>query len=1566
MSLHSSTHLKNATTERKSRFKLYKSGKFWLIAGTAIGIWLAEPHQVSAAEATPAEDAVLKRTTADLTLAKTVPLLSSVTTVSPQATATANDAAPVAPNVAEPTPSGDAATASESGPATTAASSETVAASDTEAATAPSTGAASTSTSEPEDRNFSSGDAANDDDASRVATKENPSPLTTAPTSTADSGQDESGPDRAPSSKAVTTAAGASSSPSDTPSQGAPSPQAVAMDDGPITQAEDPATPGEVTPYALAFTDAPAWDAKVLTGTATPGNTVRLWNGGYVATATVGADGNWAFNLESLGLDLTNSLAVREDGPSGGAVGVTLAPYYKPVTHRFYQRDGMKPNDDNNGNLLDQFEFNDYVLITGTATLSGDTVNYSYNSEPNYYWPPLRHEDYPVIDGMVAQWRATPERVSAPNVTMIEAVYYFPATITVSPNATADDVATAVTPKDPGTPVSGFHLTSPNYPAGVTASELTKTVTRTIHFVNEDGDTVAPDITQPITYFRDGIVNFGTDPGTITYTPWRAADPVWEAVTSPSMPNLIPGTTTVEAVTTTGDTGDEEVTVTYFPQLVDFEGPKVAGSPVSTNPDDPRKYPEGMTPADSYLTKTRTIVLINAVTGESFNEDIVQPITFVRRGTIDFGQTPPTIGNITWWANDIQWGGVVAPAKPGMIATPAQLQAETVYSTSPDVTAYIRYYPSTEVVTSENPKNEGDKVGLDDEDPREYPAGLTLTDLKQTITRNIIYVNQDGDLVAPTEHQEVSFTRTGTVDWSSGTAVVAYSAWTPVDTTFEAVDSPIVSGLIPAQAVTEALPVNPGEGDSQVTVIYYPDTVTVPATDPKDGGTPVTDNPDDPREYPNDVGKADLNRTITRTVTYVTPDGTVLETATQPVIYTRDATVHFNADGSSTTTYTEFTTTDALWPALPNPEIPGWVAGTGTVEAVTTDADTADTTVTITYYPDRETVTADAPKNPGDKVTDEPTDPRTFPAGVTASDLSRTITRTITFVNGETGDTVADAEVQEVTYSRDALVIFGAGGTTVSYGAWKSKDAEWPALTSPDVAGLMANPTTVEAITTDQDTTSATVTVRYYPSEITVTPSQPKNPGDAVNPDDPEDNRVFPDGVKETDLKKDVARTIEYRRADTRADLPFDEVQTVHYTRTASVNLLTGAVTYGSWTTSQPVWTEAGSPTYPDLVPTLMAVPAVTTTGDRADETVVVLYYPAIIPVTPDDPKNPGDLVDPENPEDNREFPAGVTYEDLHKTVTRTITYVDLAGKTVADPVIQPVAFTRTAEVNLNAGVTYGDWVSEDPTWEAVESPSVKGLVTFTTVVAAQTIVGTTAGATVVVTYHPTTFTVTPDQPKMPGDKVSPGSTDDNREYPTGVDRQDLNRTVTRTIRFLARGGQALATPVVQRVTFSRTATVTFAADGGVTVTYSEWQPTSAEFAAYNAPAIKGYTARQPQVPAATVTVTDLDGQVVVRYLRNPQDSVPPTPEPEPEPEPEPKAKNPTPEPMNDNNHAPAPMPLPGGQRAGLTAQNDNTTLPQTGDATNPLLSLVGLTLSAAMGLLALAGVKRRRDENRH
>ncbi|WP_197458350.1 mucin-binding protein, partial [Streptococcus sp. DD10] len=89
--------------------------------------------------------------------------------------------------------------------------------------------------------------------------------------------------------------------------------------------------------------------------------------------------------------------------------------------------------------------------------------------------------------------------------------------------------------------------------------------------------------------------------------------------------------------------------------------------------------------------------------------------------------------------------------------------------------------------------------------------------------------------------------------------------------------------------------------------------------------------------------------------------------------------------------------------------------------------------------------------------------------------------------------------------------------------------------------------------------------------ELVVDVTKPKKPGTPLLPEFPEGPQ-WPEGLAESDLKKEVTRTISYVKKDSadgaETKAKDDTVQTAHFSRVAHYNAVTKKVTYGDWTST--------------------------------------------------------------------------------------------------------------------------------------------------------------------------------------------------------------------------------------------------------------------------------------------------------------------------------------------------------------------------------------------------------------
>ena len=246
-----------------------------------------------------------------------------------------------------------------------------------------------------------------------------------------------------------------------------------------------------------------------------------------------------------------------------------------------------------------------------------------------------------------------------------------------------------------------------------------------------------------------------------------------------------------------------------------------------------------------------------------------------------------------------------------------------------------------------------------------------------------------------------------------------------------------------------------------------------------------------------------------------------------------------------------------------------------------------------------------------------------------------------------------------------------------------------------------------------------TVTVKQRVEPVTPNDEKPV-PGQPVDPENP-NSPVWPSTAENLELTKTVTRTIKYRYNDENGkEVTADKVQTVTFTRSASINLVTGNVEYTDWSAAQTleavVSPEVANYTYDKKTVTSLEV-----TNESTDSTVYVIYTPVAPTTTP------------------------ATSTDIQgKTQTGTPTYKHADGTELKPTTDNPAKFVGTEETTIPAtkdGKTVGTYTI-DPT----------GTVTFTQ---NKDFVGTPDSAKVVVT-DPTngttvessyTPTVTPVRP---------------------------------------------------------------------------------------------------------------------------------------------------------------------------------------------------------------------------
>ena len=414
---------------------------------------------------------------------------------------------------------------------------------------------------------------------------------------------------------------------------------------------------------------------------------------------------------------------------------------------------------------------------------------------------------------------------------------------------------------------------------------------------------------------------------------------------------------------------------------------------------------------------------------------------------------------------------------------------------------------------------------------------------------------------------------------------------------------------------------DPTDGDPTQVFKLLVKERTVTVTEPKNPNDPVDpDKPEGPKWPATGLAKSDLEKDVTRTITYVkkdTPNGEEIPDA-KP---TKEQTAHFKRSATynlvtKVVTPGEWTSTDKTLEAVPTEKLDGYVANVSSVEEVETNVNSTNLDRKVVYtklgswvpkVPGVETPTPlPYPNHPTDPTKPgDPTDPNTPNVPV------------IPYVPGYTpkiGETPLQPKVPNDPtqgYIPPAVPTEPGTNTDITYVADPQKavvkvfntttgtEVELPEE-KVELSGKTGEPIPADSVTAkiaelekrgyivenkdllkdqkfdkEKDPTDGdpTQVFKLLVKERTVTVTEPKNPNDPVDPDKPEGPKWPATGLAKSDLEKDVTRTITYVKKDTPngeeiPDAKPTKEQTAHFKRSATYNLVTKVVTPGEWTST--------------------------------------------------------------------------------------------------------------------------------------------------------------------------------------------------------------------------------------------------------------------------------------------------------------------------------------------------------------------------------------------------------------
>ena len=754
---------------------------------------------------------------------------------------------------------------------------------------------------------------------------------------------------------------------------------------------------------------------------------------------------------------------------------------------------------------------------------------------------------------------------------------------------------------------------------------------------------------------------------------------------------------------------DQEFTVTLKERVVPVtpDQPKTPGTPVDPNNPDGPKYPAGLEEKDLNKTVTRTITYVYEDGTPVLNEDgtpktVTQEAKFTREAKVNL-----VTGEVTYedWTPAQDLAEVKSPVVKGYLADKASVAVVNVTGDSEDIKEVVTYTPlgswvpnipgqPTDPIKYPNDPADPTKPG-NDKPVLPYVPGMTPKDkdgnplkpvdpndptkgyevpnvptnpgedtpinyVKDTQKAKTTFVDEKGNPIpgvdAITEEGDSDTPLTKEADVKAKIKELENKGYELVSNTYPE------GGKFDKDKDT----------DQEFTVTLKERVVPVTPDQPKTPGTPVDPNNPDGPKYPAGLEEKDLNKTVTRTITYVYADGTPVlnedgtpKTVTQEAKFTREAKVNLV---TGDVTYGDWTPAQDL-AEVKSPVVKGYLADKASVVVVNVTADSENTTEVVTYsplgswvpnIPGQPTNPIKYPNDPQDPTKPgQPTETLPYVPGFTPKDKDGNPLKPVNPNNPEEGYIVPDlptdpSQDTPINYVKDTqkaktTFVDEKGNPIPGVDAITEEgDSDTPLTKEAEVKAkikelenkgyeLVSN-TYPEGGKFDKDKgTDQEFKVTLKAKEVTVTPDQPKTPGTPVDPNNP-DGPKYPAGLEEKDLNKTVTRTITYVYADGTPVLnedgtPKTVTQEAKFTREAKVNLVTGDVTYGDWTPAQDL-AEVKSPVVKGFLADKASVAVVNVTGDSEDIKEVVTYKPlgSWVPNIPGQPTNP--IKYPNDPQD--------------------------------------------------------------------------------------------------------------------------------------------------------------------------------------------------------------------------------------------------------------------------------------------------------------------------------------------
>ena len=677
-------------------------------------------------------------------------------------------------------------------------------------------------------------------------------------------------------------------------------------------------------------------------------------------------------------------------------------------------------------------------------------------------------------------------------------------------------------PKDPTEKITDGDY-SHDYPANVGQNDLNNTVSRNISFIYTDkpeGENQAfPPVTQEVSYKRDATIDLVKlakgDADAVSYTNWEPKEAGKESFDNNPV-QVVDGYVADYVVVPSQDVPKDEngkaqngqnIVVKYSPvgkiipvdkdghEIPDASTPKYKNDhndPTKTTTTDVPEIPgyhaevPNVTP-DKPGEDTKVVYVKNTQTIDLVYVDTTTRQTLTKQVNVaqgDSGSAIPASVTDTLKATEQSYldkGYVVDDSKtPATVPTNFDSSSQNLDGTDAEhqvVTVYLKH--GEETITGGDPKTPGTPINPDDPDSPTYGEE---TSREHLVIKSVDVIEYEGagDKTPETNTRtnDATLIKNVTIDKVTG-EVIATGEWTG-KFIYEPIKTPKIDGYTVSLENAGGTAISSGDANEavagvitrKVKVVYTPEK----------------------QELQLKVYDQDLDKYLGRTDSFY--GWTDQEVGEDPQTRLDELKKQF-----------------AEW-GFDIVEVPKLAKNYDNTENGTSDQDNKPQVFVLVVKHHIETVTPDDPKTPEDKI---PNTNQNYPSGLTETDLSKTITRTI-IVHMPDGST---KEIkQEVVYTRTATV--DSVTKEVTYTDWTSKNSNWSEYQSPDIPGYTVDIEKVELAKVPVDGHDVTVEINYTADPVPDEPVKPSNPGNpgTTTPDQPQQPGKPTDPTKPSEPNK--------------------------------------------------------------------------------------------------------------------------------------------------------------------------------------------------------------------------------------------------------------------------------------------------------------------------------------------------------------------------------------------------------------------------------------------------------------